>query len=253
MRRGTVAIVLASMSLILPGGTSAAGPSTTSAPSFIYQRVTLAQFSRSHVYVLNGDLVDGVCTYGNPQISVPRDVTRWEMRVIGIDQTACAELIEEGVPPASIGPGMAPNSLSVQVGVVTSAPLASTSVASGYTSAWYEDVAGLHISQDTTYISWGYNGSCASGISASGQWSWNSFMTLVSHGGTSYQYCSYGLGDTWSSMKGGPCPWTTAWTYYNHVRTYGWYNGSVTASVAESYVQGTCFPLWPHWSYAKTG
>src|SRR5579885_483289 len=32
---------------------------------------------------------------------------------------------------------------------------AASSVASGYTSAWYEGVAGIHVTQDTADISWG--------------------------------------------------------------------------------------------------
>ena len=95
-----------------------------------------------------------------------------------------------------------------------------------------------------------------SGGGASGQWTWNSLFTLVSYGGTSsYGGCSYFLGDTWSTMKtiSLPCPWTHVWTYYNHVRTYGWRDGTISANRDDSWNQGGCpLPLWEHWSYAKT-
>lgn len=255
MHRPIVAIVAALLvSAASPVGAVAGPP----APQFIFQDKQPTPLLDSHTYVLRGTVeASGSCTYAYPPLKVPAGAERWEVRALGIDPANCAMLIEEGVPSAVDFP-TADNTLAAPVGAAGHAEAqAASSVASGYTSAWYEDAAGIHVTQDTTYISWNYTGSCVSGGSSSGQWSWDSLFTLVSHGGTnSYSGCSWFMGDTWSTMKtiSLPCPWTTVWTYYYHIRTYGWKDGSVTASHSDNWAQNGCpLPLWPHWGYAKTG
>jgi hypothetical protein len=139
-------------------------------------------------------------------------------------------------------------------GLVRAGAAAPTSVASGYTAAWFEDLAHLHVTEDRTYISWQYTGSCVSSGSASGQWSWDALFSLISHGGTSsYNACHYFLGDTWSTMSSGLCPWTTVWTYYYHVRGYGWNDGSFGGNYDDLQVNNGCLPLFPKFSAQKTG
>lgn len=253
MRRPALAILsaVALCAVLVPG----AAAST----DFTYQSSPPAPFTDSRTYVLHGTrTAEGNCSYKYPDVHVPKGTTRWEVRALGINPATCTMLVEEGVPTTSDLP-IPKNQMSAPVGPAIAPPAIDTvsSVASGYTSAWYEDAAGIHVTQDTTYISWNYTGSCVSGGSSSGQWSWDSLFTLVSHGGTnSYNGCSYFLGDTWSTMKtiSLPCPWTTVWTYYYHIRSYGWKDGSFGASHDDNWAQNGCvLPLWPHWGYAKTG
>jgi hypothetical protein len=239
---------------------SLCGPGTAAADSgFLYQTDRPAPLANGRTYDLVGVRTPSGCSYSYPALHVQRDQTRWEVRAVGLDLAGCRMQIEEGVPNESDLVIPAPKlEEKVQPSQAVISPLlATSSVASGWTSAWFEDGAGIHVTQDTTYISWSYSGSCVSGGSASGQWTWDSLFTLVSHGGTnSYSGCSYFLGDTWSTMKtiSLPCPWTTVWTYYYHVRSYGWKDGSFGANYDSNWAQNNCvFPLWPHWSYAKTG
>lgn len=253
MRRLSVVMVAAVLMLAAPTSSAAAGY------HFTYQDKAPAPFLQSRTYVVRGAVdSSGGCTYTYPSLRAPAGAPRWEVRTLGIDPERCAMLVEEGVPREVEVPsneGMLSTSVGAPGGASPAA--ATSSVASGYTSAWFEDVAGIHVTQDTTYISWNYTGSCVSGGSSSGQWSWDSLFTLVSNGGTnSYNGCSWFMGDTWSSMKtiSLPCPWTSVWTYYYHIRTYGWKDGSVTASYSDNWAQNGCpLPLWPHWGWAKTG
>lgn len=237
---------------------SAQGGIASATDQFVFQNVTPAPLADSSTFIVHGrKTAAGDCIYAYPQTRIPMNVARWEVRDLGIDLTNCTKLVEEGIPSVA-SPGTAATAILATVGPSSLlAPLTASSVASGYTSAWIEDVAGIHVTQDTTYISWSYSGTCVSGGSASGQWSWDSLFTLVSNGGTSsYNGCYYFLGDTWSTMKtiSLPCPWTTVWTYYNHVRTFGWKDGSVTANRDDSFNTNGCpLPLWEHWTYAKTG
>lgn len=51
-----------------------------------------------------------------------------------------------------------------------------------------------------------------------------------------------------------PCLWTTVRTYYCHIWTYGWKDGSVKASHSDNWAQNGCpLPPRPHRGYAKTG
>jgi hypothetical protein len=237
------------------------GPmSTTAHSAFLRQDHAPAPLAGATVYVLTGSrLPSGTCKYQYPELHVPRDTVRWEVRAIGIDPTFCRMEVEEGVPEETelAIPEPSLREVIAKDDIRQEALALASSVASGYTTAWYEDGAGIHVTQDTTYISWSYSGTCVSGGSSSGAWSWDSLFTLVSHGGTSaYNGCSYFKGDTWSTMKtiSLPCPWTTVWTYYYHIRSYGWKDGSFSANHDDNWAQNGCvFPLWPHWGYAKTG
>lgn len=252
MRRRTSTLLVA---ILLLGAT----PASAAGPTYLRQDQRPSPLGGSHLYQLSGTkTTDGGCSYPFPDLKVPAGVNRWEVRTVGIDPGSCRIEVEEGTPsdadlalpvPAltQSGPSRASNAGAVA---------AATSVASGYTSAWYEDAAGIHVTQDTTYISWAYNGSCVSSGSSSGGWSWDSLFTLVSYGGTNaYSGCSYFMGDTWSTMKtiSLPCPWTKVWTYYYHIRAYGWRDGTFGASHSDNWAQNGCpLPLWAHWAYAKT-
>jgi hypothetical protein len=228
---------------------------------FLYQDTQLAPFQRAITYVVNGKRTPTGCTYTYPDFVIPADVDRWQVRDVGIDPEQCVKLVEEGVPTietALEGDSAASLPIGDSDSGAAMVGTASIFVASGYARAWFEDLPGWDVTSDKTYISWTYNGSCATAGSASGEWSWiaGTGWQLVSgsNGGTANLTCSRYFADTWSTMKNSAfCPWTTIWTYYYHVRIYGWYNGTVTGSRSDSTTGGLCLPLWEHFEVKKTG
>jgi hypothetical protein len=243
--------LLVSMAPIVPA--QAASP----ADDYLRQDGLLIPLANSSTFVLVGTSTKSGCRYPVPEIRLAAGQTRWEIRAIGVDAANCRMLMEQGVPPDEelMQSG---NSVVAAVGQADGTKVAGavalTSVASGYATAWFEDVAHLHVTEDRTNIAWQYTGSCISSGSATGQWSWDSLFTLVSHGGTSsYNACRYFLGDTWSTMKSGLCPWTTVWTYYYHVRAYGWNDGSFGGNYDDLLVDNNCAPLFPKFAANKTG
>lgn len=251
VRRLSAMVVSGTLVLL---ATSPAAAGTGSSARFLMQQGRSTPLAHSSTFVLAGTATGTGCRYRPPEIRVSSSGPRWEVRAIGVDQGHCLLLMEAGVPSAD-APAPSGGTSRARIGPPATGLLAATSVASGYASAWFEDLAHLHVTEDRTYIAWQYTGSCVSSGSASGQWSWDALFSLVSKGGTtSYNGCRYFLGDTWSSMKSGLCPYTTVWTYYYHVRTYGWSDGSVSGNYDDFLVDNNCLPLFPHFSGGvKTG
>jgi hypothetical protein len=246
------------MGLVLSLAPSVPVAASSPTDGYLIQNEPSIPLASSSTFVLTGTATPSGCRYSIPPIKLAPNDTRWEIRAIGLDPGRCRMLMEQGVPPdaelvqsglsvsAAVGPSGA--------GSGSAGAAAPTSVASGYAAAWFEDAAHKHVTEDRTYISWQYTGSCISSGSASGQWSWDALFSLISYGGTSsYNACHYFLGDTWSTMSSGLCPWTTVWTYYYHVRSYGWSDGSFSGNYDDFLVDNGCLPLFPKFSSQKTG
>lgn len=239
------------------------GAIATAADEWPYRRAELAPFDQSIIYVVTGEQTKAGCTYEYPDFKVPADVDWWQVRDIALDPERCRKLVEEGVPTVDTAPASASDMASTSA-VISSAGgaegsgFATTSVASGYARAWYTDLPGYEVTSDTTYISWTYNGTCTQSGNASANWSWRAgtgwSLISGSNGGTANRTCSRYFADSWATMKNSAfCPWTTVYTYYYHVRIYGWYNGTVTGSRSDATSGGLCLPLFENFDYRRTG
>ena len=266
-KRLPVVVAGAVLLTLFSGGLAEAKGPVADQPEFIFQDVKLAPFEDSKTYIVVGERVPDGCAYTYPDFTVPADVDRWQIRDVGIDPKRCMKLVEEGVPTVE-EVSDADSSLTQVIDASSSLPIGSsqapsavTSVASGFAHAWYEDLPGWDVTSDKTWISWTYNGSCATAGSSSAEWSWiaGTGWRLVSgtNGGTHSLTCSRYFADTWATMTNTDfplCPWATFFTYYYHVRAYGWYNGTLTGSRSDYLVtDGLCLPLFEHFEYIKTG
>jgi hypothetical protein len=141
--------------------------------------------------------------------------------------------------------------------------VAAASVAAGNAHAWYEEVAGLDVASDTTFISFAYSGGCVTSGSATVEWAFATgtgwHIVSGSNGGTSNRTCARFYADTWATMETSSfplCPFTTIRTTFSHVRAYGWPDGRVTGSRVDSETRSGLycpFPLWEHFEVKKTG
>jgi hypothetical protein len=148
---------------------------------FIFQDAAPAPFEQSTTYVVVGERTkESGCAYTYPEFRMPADVERWQVRDLGIDPERCLKLVEEGMPTDEDPLTGVDASISEDVASSDGEPSAAAavgdaavaSVASGYSRAWTEDVAGWDVSVDTTWISFTYSGSCVTGGNASASWSW---------------------------------------------------------------------------------
>lgn len=129
--------------------------------------------------------------------------------------------------------------------------------------AWYEDLAGLHVSSDTTFISFAYNGSCTTSGSASVEWAFATgtgwHIVSGTNGGTANLSCARFFADSWASIQTSSfpvCPFTTITTNFTHVKVHGSPTGGVTGSRVDSEVRSNLlcpFPLFEHFEVKKTG
>jgi hypothetical protein len=224
------------------------GPAAAAEPNFVYQRVALPAFASPHTYVLSGMRTSAGCTYSYPTFRPPAGVSRWEVRDVGIDAAGCSKLVEEGVPAAD-GPTTSDRPLAgaiLSVGGSATATASTSTNASGYAHAWFENVYGQTLTSDTTYLTWTYTGSCVTASSSYGQWNWDYGFgwNIVSYNGSRSQSCGYAFGSTWSTFKNFSC-----YHYYSYVNTYGWYDGTFRAGRSDS---ATCGPIWEHFVYVRT-
>jgi hypothetical protein len=253
------------VALLFAGSPVVAAERSDPTANMTFQKDPLPPFERSKTYLVFGEKVRDGCSYTYPEFVVPADVDHWQVRDVGIDPKRCIKLVEEGIPTVEetkVGDASA----SLFIGAQTASPsggatAAASSVASGYSTAWTEDAAGWHVSEDKTWISWAYNATCVTSGSSSGEWTWiaGTGWGIVSgtYGGTNNLSCSRFYADTWSTMKNNSfflCPWATFYTYYYHVRAYGWNNGTITGARSTQVVtDGICLPLWSHYDVKKTG
>jgi hypothetical protein len=264
-RRYLTAVVIAMLTWTFTSGV-ALGRGPAAGAEFMFQDEPPAPFERSTTYVVVGERTKEGCAFTYPEFRMPPDVDRWQVRDLGIDPERCLKLVEEGLPTENDpieGPQASVSmDAPIEAADVTSGASASVAgVASGYSRAWTEDAAGWDVSVDTTYISWTYSSPCVTSGSASAGWSWiyGTGWRLVggSNGVTANRTCSRLFADSWSTMTNSDfflCPWATFYTYYYHVRAYGWPNGSMTGSRSTQIVaDGLCLPLWAHFEAKKTG
>jgi hypothetical protein len=266
MTKATVGIRVFLTAGLLVLGT--AMPAVAGQPTVRYttQTVKLAPFEQSRTFTLKGRSTSAGCAFSYPDVTVPAGSDRWQVRDIGIDLSTCTKLVEEGVPTVSSAdsdPALTTVSSSVGNQTKPASPAAITSVGAGHAHAWYEDVAGLTVSSDTTFISFGYNGSCATSGSASVEWvfavgtGWH--IVTGTNGGTSNLTCARFFADTWASIRTSSfpaCPFTTITTTFSHVRVQGSATGAVTGSRVDSEVRSNLlcpFPLFEHFEVKKTG
>jgi hypothetical protein len=226
---------------------------------FIFQRNKPAAFESSHTFQLRGTRnADGSCHYDYPTLSVPAGQTVWEARDIAIDPVKCIKLLEEGRPTATTADVAGDGKLTAnadQAGVSSIAALATSGVASGYHWVWWEDVLGIKLTQDKTYISWNYDGHCAGSGSTSGEWTWSTGLhwEIVSYSANEYESCSYYRGESKSKFRDSwfCAPLPTVYTYYYSVRAFGYEDGTIYGTRSTDSVD-ECAPLWMHYQIKKT-
>lgn len=174
----------------------------------------------------------------------------------------CTKLVEEGIPTE---PSVddSDKTLSAAIGGSEASGSVVASVAAGHAHAWYEEIAGLTVSSDTTFLSFAYSGGCVTSGSASAQWAFATgtgwHIVPGTNGGTSNRTCSRFFADTWAAIETSSfplCPATRIRTTFSHVRAYGWPDGRVTGSTVDSETRSNLlcpFPLFEHFEYKKTG
>lgn len=189
------------------------------------------------------------CSYKYPKTVRPAWASEWEVRDIGIDRARCMKLVEEGVPTSTTA--ATGTALTTSVGSSSGAPAGGASIQStlsGYAENWWEDFVGKTVTKDRTDVTWQFDGSCATGGSTNGTWSWfaDSGWVLDSNGGSNNTYCSYHLGETYSSFHNTAFCGYTVYSVYSFVRFYGYYNGTWNGA-RSSYVSSSCLPLYEHY------
>lgn len=240
MRRTAIALTAALALAIIPM-TSAAGTE----PHFVYQQGSLAPFLDSHTYLVQGTATPSGCSFSYPALDPPIGATHWQARDVGVDQKTCTKLVEEGVPTGPQPETGSLSSLSRSFGTEGSATITS-STASGYAHAWFENIVGQSLTSDTTYVTWSYGGGCVLTSGSSGNWSWNYGYGwgLVSNNGSRSQTCAQVTATTWSTFRAGNC-----YEYYYSVVAIGRSDGSFTGNRSDS---ATCGPVWEHFDFQKT-
>ncbi len=209
-------------------------PAVLSAPlSNGFQPITNPQISltNTRTWILQGTRVSGqACRYAYS--SAPKDVPAdgWAQITIGVDQSTCRKLMQEGTPTSQAD-------LRAAAGLpATNSPsgLAPTSSRGAYQIVVFYDVANIQLTGETTQIHWSYDGTNVSGGSTT-----KSCLTGPSWWHLSYCTSSDGyvpgsyLGNSWASFYSdfcAPLPRTYVYQYYNKV----WGHPDGTAAVAQS-------------------
>lgn len=262
-----LSVLMAVMILPLGGATAAAAdPGKTKLAGFVYQDGTVAPFGQSHTYFVHGTPGSVGCIYDYPDLRAPRGQARWATRDIAVNQATCTKLVEEGAPTGeAIDPLSSGGSGVTNVLKETAAPQVTTGsqsvnplsivTHSGYNHVWWEDVIGIRMAQDTTYLSWAVNGGqCVASGSASGAWAayGGTGWALVSHATTAANGCAYYRGTTTSEFKNDPFCWPiTVHIYFYEVTVYGWNDGTM-GSYRNTRSANECAPFWMHQEVVQT-
>lgn len=247
MRRLTAAVLIA-VSMAVPS----TGVDAATEPQFVFQAAELPAFEDPTVYQLRGRRnAAGDCQYTYPQPRMPGTAERWAVRDLGIDDRRCIKLVEEGSPPGDASLAPADEGVATDVATLATSPTiqefaATATVSSGYHKVWFENIAGQLLTGDTTYLTWSWNGSCATSGSTYGGWDYNYAYGwgLIGKGGTNALTCSRYTGETWSTFGNGSCR-----HWYSYVRAFGAWNGGFTGSKSAS---SNCGPVWLHADIKKT-
>lgn len=173
----------------------------------------------------------------------------WEIRDLGIDMKHCAKLVEAGIPSSTPTP-VSQHAIHETIGSNLSAGRGDP-VYSGYAKNWYEDGVGKTLTYDETDLTWGWDGTCATGGSTSGVWQWfgNSGWVLDNNGGSNTTTCLRQIGETYSAFHNGAfCSPITTYITYSYVDFYGYYDGTWDAA-RSNYYSGACLPIYEHWVF----
>jgi len=236
-----IAVLLAAQASVAAGN---------SAPRYVRQQVQLAPFERSHVFTLQGRSTATGCDYSYPDVTMPVDVQRWQVRDIGVDITTCTKLVEEGVPTAS-DDAITDTIVTARIGGSAPASLAPASLAivthSGYAGARFENIYGQTLTKDTTYVTWGISSGCVTSGSTYGEWTWNSvYYSLVSYGGSESRTCARELGETYSTYRNNI---SGCRSYFYWVQALGKSDGSIGGNRGDA---SECAPVWEHFDVVRT-
>ena len=252
LRFRRIVVAVATLAVVALPGPVAAAPGD----GFVYQSRRPAPLADARTYILLGTRTADGCRFDYPDLVLGVGETTRLQRDIGIDQAHCRKLVEEGIPTTDVSTaGVDPTitSITAPIGQRTAtgaatgpAVLTSSTVSSGYHKTWYENFLGQLLSGDTTYITWIWNGSCATSGSTYGEWSWNTFYgwAPISYGGTDNLTCARYQGETHATFGLGSCR-----HYYYYVRALGSNTGGITGTYSE---HATCGPVWFHSSVQKT-
>jgi len=143
--------------------------------SYVYQSNPPAPLRDATTYVVIGTRTADGCRFEYPELTLRDGETTRVQRDVGIDQGRCRKLVEEGVPTQDEEVPGADSSITETIGhreaKGSSVAAAASTVSSGYHKTWFENSLGHLLTGDTTYITWIWNGTCATSGSASGEWS----------------------------------------------------------------------------------
>lgn len=261
--RAMIGLVVA-MVLLLPPGPWPTSVASADTPEFQYQRGAQPPLEVHRTYRVAGKRVGIACAYQYPTFSNPPGVAAWEVRDIGIDTQRCIKLVVEGVPTSLTSPS-GDSSLTSSYrsragrGAPTSRvpgqqrPLLATR-ATGFTDVWWEDVVGALLTRDRTYVTWEYNGTCATGGATDGFWEWQAGTGwyLYASGGSNTTNCSYHLGETNSEFRNPSfCSPDTVFTNYYYVQFRGYYDGSYGGSSSSDTIY-ECAPVYRYGRVVRT-
>jgi hypothetical protein len=256
------AVIVAAVCLPAAGEATAQAANTPAHLSgFVYQQKVLPPFAQSKRYLLSGVNTAYGCQYAYPDMHVPAGATRWASRDLAMDSESCTKLEEEGVPPiddASETPGsLAPLQTTTSQPSPSGNSISPLAVSShsGYEHVWWEDILGIRLTQDWTYISWTTNGSCAQSGSSSVGLSWDSGTgwEMTSYGGTQWLLCSAYHGQSYSHFANAAfCPLPpVVYIDYVYVNAWGNPNGKVGGNFSTT-SSFSCAPLWQHSELIQT-
>jgi hypothetical protein len=200
---------------------------------------------------------NGGCTFTPPKLTLAPSERAIQADQISLNTANCTAVWQIGTPTDLANASPPDLSTLRAVGAVgESSPGVALTSSSGDMQGWLEDVVGLTLTRDRTYLSWDWDGSCTYSVGGSAAHYWSSESGWETPWGTGVwtsQDCT--LATAWSQgtfRNQGFCWPSTVMSYYSGVTARGCWDGTLGGSIDSAYNTGSCLPLWQHQQLVRT-